>query len=283
MALEFGVIALVLLAAALHATWNALAKAGNDRLVFLAVMHVAAGGLGLIGAPFVAFPDPASWPYLLISIAVHQIYFWGLIYAYEHGDLSQVYPIARGSAPMLVALGAWWLAAETLSLMEWAGVVVVSAGIISLAWRRGAWHDGELRAIGFALVTALTIAAYSIADGIGVRRAGDEIGYIIWLFVIDSMPVFLYALWRRRGRIRASFGPVMRTGLIGGALSGLAYGIVIWAMSLGPMAHIIALRETSVVIAALIGTLILKEPFGRQRVAAAVVVATGAVLLNAGL
>lgn len=282
MALEFGVIALVLLAAALHASWNALAKAGGDRLVFIAVMHVAAGAIGLIGAPFVVFPDPASWPYLLTSILVHQVYFWGLIYAYEHGDLSQVYPIARGTAPLLVALGAWWLAAEALSPMEWAGIIVVSAGIMSLAWRRGAWRDGELKAIGFALVTALTIAAYSVADGMGVRRAGSEIGYIIWLFVIDSMPVFFYALWRRRGRIRASFAPVMKPGLIGGALAGLAYGIVIWAMSLGPMAHIIALRETSVVIAALIGTLLLKEPYGRQRVAAAAVVAGGAVLLNAG-
>lgn len=282
MALEFGVIALVLLAAFLHASWNALAKTSGDRLVFMALIHIAPGALAWAAIPFVAPPEPASWPFLTASILIHLFYFWTLIYAYEHGDLSQVYPIARGSAPLLVALGAWLAAGERLSPAEILGVAVVSAGIMSLALFGRSWRPGEGRGIVFALMTSLAIAGYTVADGMGVRRAGSELGYILWLFAVDCLPVLAFAIWRRRDRLRAAFGPQLKVGLFGGLLTGTAYGIVIWAMSLGPMAHIIALRESSVLIAAAIGTLLLKEPFGRNRIAAAAAVAGGAVLLNAG-
>lgn len=287
MALDIGVIALVLLAAVLHASWNALVKSGGDRLVVLSLVMVTPGVLSALAIPFVIPPEAASWPFLLASVLIHYVYYGALFWAYEHGDLSQVYPIARGSAPLLVAVGAWLLAGETLSSAEWLGVLVVSAGIVSLAWRRGgwqsaAWRDGELKALGFALLTGLTIAGYSVADGMGVRRAGSELGYILWLLAAETPPLIGWALWRRRGRWRSAFTPYLKRGFAGGLLTGIAYGIVIWCMSLGPMAHVVALRETSVLIAAAIGTLLLKEPFGRHRIAAAAVVAAGAVLLNVG-
>ncbi len=283
MALDVGVFGLVLLAAVLHATWNAFIKAGGDRL---AVMALTVGLPALpcaLALPFVPPPLPASWPFLFGSIVVHTAYFASLIYTYRHGDLSQVYPIARGTAPVLVAAAAWIWAGEALRPREMLGVAVVSLGILSLAWGRGhVLRAGEAGSIAFALLTSVSIALYSVTDGIGVRNAGSAISYILWLFALEGWPLFLYALWRRRGRIGVSFLPNLKIGFGAAAISTLAYGIVIWAMSLGAMAHVVALRETSVVMAAAIGAMALKEPFGLRRIAAAATVAAGAVLLNAG-
>ena len=273
----------MLLAAVMHATWNAFVKAGGDRLVIMALAMILASPFCLFGALFVPFPDPASWPYLVASIVIHSAYYGFLIHAYRHGDLSQVYPIARGAAPVLVAAAAWIWAGEALRPREMLGVAVVSLGILSLAWRRGhVLRAGEAGSIAFALLTSVSIALYSVTDGIGVRNAGSAISYILWLFALEGWPLFLYALWRRRGRIGVSFLPNLKIGFGAAAISTLAYGIVIWAMSLGAMAHVVALRETSVVMAAAIGAMALKEPFGLRRIAAAATVAAGAVLLNAG-
>jgi drug/metabolite transporter (DMT)-like permease len=283
MALDIGVVALVLLAAVLHATWNAFVKAGGDRLAVMALtMGVPALPCALALA-FVSPPLPASWPYLFGSVAVHTAYYACLLYAYRHGDLSQVYPIARGGAPVVVALGAWLLAGERLSREEALGVLTVSGGIVSLAWRDGALgRAGEGPAVVFALMTACAIGLYSIIDGLGVRSAGTTAGYILWLLALDGLPFTAFVLWRRRGRLRASFGPSLGPGIGAALISSLAYGIVIWAMSIAPMAQVAALRETSVVMAAAIGALFLGEPFGRRRIAAAAVVALGALLLQAG-
>lgn len=282
MSLEITVVALVLVAAALHASWNALVKAGGDRLAMMALVNASPALVAWIAVPFVGVPDLASWPFLLASMVIHLGYYGALLYAYSHGDLSQVYPIARGTAPLLVAGAAWLLEGEVLTTAEALGVTIVSLGIMALAWRRNGHSKSDRAAIGFALLTSLTIAGYSVADGMGVRRAGSEAAYIAWLFALDGVLIIAYAVWRRRGRLRATFMPNLAKGLFGGLLAGTAYSIVIWAMSLGPMAHIVALRETSVLLAAAIGTLVLKEPFGRHRIAAAAVVASGAVLLNAG-
>ena len=282
MTLDIGVVALVILAAVLHATWNAFVKAGADRLAVLTLAMAVPAPLCALALPFVPVPDVASWPYLLASIIIHTSYYACLLFAYRHGDLSQVYPIARGTAPVLVAFGAWLMAGENLSPQELAGVLIVSAGIMSLAWRRGLMQDGELAAIGFALLTSLNIGLYSVTDGLGVREAGTAIGYILWMFALEGLPLLAFTLWVRRGRIRASFAPSLKTGIGGALISSLAYGIVIWAMSVAPMAHVVALRETSVIMAAVIGALVLKEPFGGRRIAAATVVAAGAVLLQIG-
>jgi len=280
MSLELGPTLLVLLAAALHATWNALVKAGRDKLATQTAVTFFSGLSVVPLLPFVSFPAQESWPFLVISIVVHGVYYVSLVNAYRHGDLSQVYPIARGAAPLMIALGAWGFADERLSLAEAAGVAIVSAGIMSLAAPGRIARDGEIKAIGFALATSVTIALYSISDGMGVRRAGQPMSYIVWLFALEAVPVLLAGLWLRRGRIVAAFGPTLVTGSIGGFISALGYGIVIWAMSLAPIAHVSALRETSVILAAAIGTLFLGERFGLRRVVAAAIVAGGAALLH---
>ncbi len=283
MTLELGVLFLVLFSAVLHATWNALVKAGSDRLVTIALVMFVPSLPCLAALFFLPALAAAAWPFIITSILIHSVYYASLTAAYRHGDLSLVYPIARGAAPVLVAVAAWTFAGEALNTMEAAGVLVVSAGIMSLAWRRSAGpHDGEIKAIGFALLTGLNIALYLVADGMGVRRSGFALTYICWLFMLQGLPLLAFTLWARRGRIAASFGPNLKQGVFGGLIAGVSYGIAIWAMGVGPMAHIVAVRETSVLIGAMIGALVLKEPFGRTRIAAAAAVACGAVLLNVG-
>jgi len=283
MNLDPAVLLLVLVAALMHSTWNALIKSGGDRLVMTTVIMTAPAIPSAIALLMLPAILPAAWPFLAVSVVTHFAYYGVLLNAYRHGDLSQVYPIARGCAPALVGVGAWVFAAEALRPIEMFGVLIVSGGILSLSWRRrGPDGPGDMKAIGFALLTALTIAVYLLADGMGVRRAGNALTYIAWLMLLDSIPLLAFALWRRRGRIRESFVPHLRPGVFGGVIATVSYGITIWAMGVAPMAHVVAVRETSVIFGAALGALVLKEPFGPSRIAAAAVVATGAVLLNLG-
>ena len=278
-----GIVALVLGAALLHATWNALVKTGGDRLAVLA-LTIGLPALAVVPALFL-LPAPAreSWPYLAGSGLTHWLYFACLLGAYRHGDLSQVYPIARGTAPLLVAFGAWLAVGEALGGLELAGIAILSGGLLSLAWRgRGPTPAGGTAALVFAFLTSLSIGAYSLIDGIGVRLSGAPLSYILWMFLVVGTPFLGFAFWARRGRFRASFGPGLKAGAGAAAISSLAYGTVIWVMSLAPMAHVVALRETSVIMAAAIGALALREPFGRRRIAAAAVIAFGAALLQLG-
>lgn len=281
MTLEAGVVAAILLAGALHAGWNTLVKSGSDRMTTFVLIMFGAGVVWLPAALVLGPPAPASWPYLAASCAIHLFYSAFLLAAYRHGDLSQVYPIARGSAPALVAIGAWGFAAEMLNWLEVAGIAAVSLGIVSLAGWRGAAGE-DRRGVAFALLTGLAIGAYIVADGLGVRRSGDPIAYIAWLFVIQGCTLLPIGWWLRRDRLRAALSSSWVSGLVGGVVASISYGIAIWAMSLGPMAHVTALRETSVLIAALIGTRLLGEPFGLRRILAAAIVAAGAVTLQFG-
>ena len=284
MALGPGVLSLVLLAAVLHAIWNALIKAGGDHLVMTTVIMF----VPILPSLAILWLQPAmasaAWPYVILSAVVHWVYFGVLIGAYRYGDLSQVYPIARGTAPALVAFEAWIFEGEALTALETLGALIVSAGIVSLAWRRrgGAALVHEPKAIGFALLTALTIAIYLLADGMGGRRSGNALVYICWLFVLQGVPLVAFTLWRRRGRLGHAFRPYLKQGVLGGAIAGISYGIAIWAMSVAPLAHVVAVRETSVLFGAVLGALVLKESFGRHRILASAVVAAGAVLLTLG-
>ena len=293
------VFALVLAAAVLHASWNALVKAGGDRLAVLTLVNLAPV---VVTLPALFLLPPIRWeaaPWLALSTACHLVYYGALLSAYRYGDLSQVYPIARGSAPALVAFGAWVLAAERPGPVELGALALLSGGLMALAWRprrapavagRGAilrqavapTGDPDRRAVLFALLTGLSIAVYSVADGMGVRASGAPFTYIAWLFTVDCLPLVAVVLWRRRGRVAQSIGRSWRAGLAGGLIAALAYGTVIWAMNRAPLAQVVALRETSVLFAALIGTRLLAEPFGRQRLAAAAVIVAGAVLLQLG-
>jgi drug/metabolite transporter (DMT)-like permease len=271
---------LVLSAAVMHATWNALVKAGGDKLVMQCLVISIPGFAVFPVLPFVPLPAPASWPFLLISTLVHGVYYVTLLNSYRLGGLSQVYPIARGIAPLLIALGALVWAGESQSWLEWCGVAIASTGIMCLAAHVGTDRKTELKAIGFALATGVTIAGYSVADGLGVRSAGEPLSYILWLLALEAIPMMAVGFYLRRGRIAESFRPYLLNGGLGGVIAGMGYGIVIWAMGYAEMAHVSALRETSVILAALIGTLALGEPFGRRRVMAAALVAGGNALLH---
>lgn len=272
-------IALVLTAAIMHATWNAVVKVDGDRLMTMAVVISTTGLL----APLLllAGPSPAieSWPYIVLSAVLNNAYFLFLIEAYRFGDLSHVYPIARGSAPLLVAAGAWGFAGEHLSTTELAGVIVVSVGIISMVWGSGVKLGTEKRAVVFALLTGLMIATYTVIDGVGVRLSGNPAGFIGWLFILNPLPILTIALVRRRSQALVYMRTNWRPAVLGGCLNLGSYGLSIWALSLGGMAHVSALRETSVIIAAVIGTRMLGEAFGHRRILAAATVAFGVVVI----
>ena len=278
--MEWSVGGLVLLAAVLHAGWNALVKVTGDRLVVMAVITTGSGLIALAGLPFVALPDRASWPFLAASVVLHIGYNLFLVRAYRHGDLGQVYPIARGSAPLLVLALAYFAAGERVSALDLAAVVVIAVGLGSLAFRAGMPSIHDRATLAYAFGTALFIAGYTVVDGMGARQAGSAHGYALWLFVLDGIPITVIAIALRGRAFARSVTAHWRAGLAGGAMSLAAYWLVIWAMTVAPMALVAALRETSVVFAALIAAVILKEGFGPRRIAAAALVAAGVVLLR---
>jgi drug/metabolite transporter (DMT)-like permease len=278
--LDPSVVALVLVAALLHASWNAVVKSDSDRLVSMGLVMLAGTFLGLAVVPFVPFLEAAAWPYLIASILVHNFYYFFLLKAYRWGDLSHVYPIARGLGPLLVALASGRLVGEHLAFHEVGGVVLVSCGIASLAFGHGLPRGREWRPVIYAVLTGVTISAYTIADGLGARHAGNALSYIAWLNVTEGPWVFLFAVAVRRGSIVLYLRRSWWRGLAGGVVATIGYGIAIWALSLGAMAHVAALRETSVIFAAAMGALLLRESFGRRRIVAAAIVAAGLVLMN---
>ena len=273
------VLTLVLTAAVLHATWNALIKSGGDPWVRLAVVN----GVGIVCAaawlPFVEAPNAEAWPFILWSVAIHQVYFVCVALQYRFGDLSHVYPISRGTAPILVAAAAFIFAGETLSPAGAVAVIVISAAIISLTFD-SRWPTGEGKGVFFALCTSVTIAVYTVIDGLGGRTADDVFAYIVYHFLINGIPFGLLVIFMRQHVLGPTLKGHWKTGFFGGVLAFLAYGLVIWAMTLTPMTYVSALRETSVILAALIGAIMLGEPFGRRRVIAAACVAFGVVLLQ---
>jgi drug/metabolite transporter (DMT)-like permease len=298
-ALPLSVTLAVLAAAVTHATWNAIAHGIKDQL--LAFGLIGAGGI-LVAIPLVIlspFPRSACWPYLLASIVIHVFYNLLLMRSYRYGEFGQVYPLARGTSPLVVTVLAAVFAAERPSAAQVAGVLVVSSGLalLVLAGRRvvargGGGGGGAVGAVGrgggfgraallAAVGTGLTIAAYTVVDGLGVRLSGSSVAYIGWLMLLESLCVPAWALARRRHVLLSGTSRrVLGSGLLAGGLSVLAYGLVLWAQTRGDLAPIAALRETSVIFGAVIGTVVFREPFGRWRIAATVLVVIGVLLLN---
>ncbi|MCY4314265.1 MAG: EamA family transporter [Gammaproteobacteria bacterium] len=273
-------VLLVLFAAALHAGWNALAKSGGNPLYSIAAYRLVAGliSLGLLWT--VPLPTAEAWVFLIASMLIHNVYYFTLGRAYLSGDLSLVYPLFRGLAPVLVAAGAAIFFGEVLSLQALLGVFLVSAGLISLAFF-GISHPYRLApTLGWSLATCILIAMYTVTDGVGVRQVENSLSYILWLFTLEAVPIVIWLTWFQRQNWVAFLAQNPAQVLAGGLASSAAYGIVIHAMGLGAMALVSSLRETSVIFAALIGALLLKEPFGRQRIFAASVVALGVMVIR---
>jgi len=274
------IVALVLLAALLHASWNAMAKSGGSPQFSIASYRLISAICCLPLLFFFPIPLAESWPMLLASTFIHTLYYYTLSRSYRNGDLSQVYPLFRGLAPVLVVLGAALLADEYLTSGAMLGIVLVSAGLISITFAGGAIGKIPPLALRWGLATSVLIAAYTVADGMGVRVAGNPFSYIIWLFVLEPIPIGLWLLATDRSGwfcyMRAK--PVK---ICAGALAAAgAYAMVIYAMGVAPMGLVSSLRETSVIFAALIGTFMFREPFGRQRIIAATLVCCGVVLIK---
>ena len=271
------VIGLVLLAAALHVSWNAIMKASGDPLLSVWLTTAACGLVGAAVAIFVPFPRPEAWPFLLASVALHLAYQLALARAYRLGALSHVYPIARGLAPCVAALLAVAVSGEWLSVRETLGLLIASSAIASLAFGR---TEGPRGSVPAALVCGVLIGAYTLVDAEGTRRGGPALSFIAWHLVFDAVPITCVALAVRGAEIPAFLRGRAWQSVLGGVMAATAYGIVLWAMTRSRIAPIAALRETGVVMAALIGTRLLGEAQARQRILAAVLVVTGVVLLH---
>jgi drug/metabolite transporter (DMT)-like permease len=279
--MENAVFLAVLFAAACHAGWNALIKVGLDPLSTTTLISIGSGLVALVFLPLVGVPAGAAWPWLIASVAIHLVYFAALIESYRTGDLGQVYPIARGSAPLMTASATTILIGEKLSLVGWGGIVALVAGVFLLSARGGReLTQIDRRAVGFALFTALTICAYSVVDGIGARLSANANAYSLWLFVGIALVMLPYALYRDGRDVIPAMQMYWWRGLAGGALQVLSYGIAIWAMTVAPIAIVATLRETSVLFGAVIAVMVLKEPLRPVRVAAALLIVTGLVLIK---
>ncbi len=271
-------LTLVLCAAALHALWNAIVKGADNRVLVFAAMSVTTVLAGAALIALFAAPAAESWPYIAASTLIHYGYFVFLLLAYRLGDFSQVYPISRGLAPVLVALGAQAFAGETLPVLAWLGLLSVSFGIIVLALPSIGAKPNRA-AVAAAAATGLFIASYSVVDGIGVRLADSPFGYIGWLFVLEFPVIIVVALWQR-GKPPANLWPAIRLGLLSGIFAALAYGIVIYVKAFTPLGAVSAVRESSVIFAAVIGAVYFGERPWRRRVFAAAIVTTGVVALG---
>jgi phosphonate utilization associated putative membrane protein len=281
MTLTWTIVAAVMFGALLHASWNALVKSSSDKALDTAVIHMVGSFLAVPLLIIVGLPNPAAWPFILTSVVIHIAYYIALTGAYKHGDLGLTYPLMRGTAPLLVALSAASVLGETLSPLAWAGVLGVSCGVLGLGLSRHALDSP--RAVAFALSNAVVIAIYTVVDALGARASGNALQYVVALFVLDGWPFALLVFMRRGG---ALVWPYARArwpvAALGAAASLGSYGIALWAMTQAPVATVAALRETSVLFAALLGAWFLKEAFTMRRAAATAAIVVGVMALRMG-
>jgi drug/metabolite transporter (DMT)-like permease len=278
--LPLDVTLLVLLAALMHASWNAIAKSGANKLLDITAMAVAGGAACALALPFLPVPEPEAWPWLAASLLLHFLYFMALAGAYDTADLSHAYPLMRGVAPLFVALFGVVLLDDHLTPAMWAGVALISTGILLPFVLRAGSEKGLLGSSTFALANAVVIAAYTLVDGLGTRLSAHPLSYCLWLFLLDPLPILAIALARHGGGTWQHMRQRWFACTVGGVLTVAAYGIVLWAMTRAPIAAVAALRETSVIFAALIGSVFLREGFGVPRIVGAVLMACGIAALR---
>lgn len=289
-ALSWPVVAAVLCGAMLHAGWNALVKSSGDKPLDTALVHVMGALVAIPLLLWVGLPGTAGLPYIAASLVIHIGYYIALAGAYQHGELGLTYPIMRGFAPLLVALGSSTLLGESPSPAAWAGVLGITLGVslVGLAHPGQALHHGK--ALAYAFANAGIIALYTVVDGRGVRAevaaGGDAVRYVMLLFVLDGISYPSLVWWRRSREGRAAILAYARQrwplATLGGSASIGSYAIALWAMTVAPVASVAALRETSVLFAALLGTVLLKERFGLQRAIGTGVIAAGVMALRLG-
>jgi drug/metabolite transporter (DMT)-like permease len=270
----------VLAAAVLHAVWNALAHRIDDKLVGFVLINLGYTACAAVLVCFTPLPDAAAWPFIATSSVLQIVYQALLLQAYRLGDFGQMYPIARGTSPLLVAVVSATVLGQALPVGGALGVAVICCGLAGLALAEGLPGRAQLPALAAAVGTGVMIASYTVVDGTGVRQSGTVIGYVAWSFLCQGpvLPLIAYGL---RGRaLFAALRPACRTGSAGGVLSMLAYGLVVWAQDRGSLAAIAALRETSIVFAALIGALVFHERLGYRRMAASATVLLGIGVLE---
>ena len=275
------VFAAVLFAALCHAGWNAAVKRGLDPLATTVLISVGAALVGLAMLPFTGWPASAAWPWVIASVLIHIVYFAALIESYAAGDMGLVYPLARGSAPLMTAIGAAVWLKEHIGLFGWLGIAVLAVGVLLLSLR-GSRDLAKLdrRAIRFALLTAVTICAYTLVDGVGARAAGNAHAYTAAIFVGIGVAMAIYALVRRGRDVFPLMMQHWRLGAGGGVMQVTSYGIAIWAMTVAPIALVGALRETSVLFGTILAVVFLKEPLLMPRVAAALLIVCGLVMIR---
>lgn len=270
----------VLLAAFLHAAWNALVKRGSDPLSDMALLTLGAGLLAAPALPFVAALPPAAWPFVLLSNLIHIGYYATLVATYRHADLSVGYPLMRGMAPPIVTLFGVFFLGEHPGPTMWVGIALISCGAASLAWGGPNGKSASARACAFAFLNATLIASYTLVDAAGARIAGNALNYVLWLFVLEGLPFLAVVLYMRRRAFIAYAGTRWPKALVGGGCSALAYGIAVWAMTQAPVGAVSALRETSVVFALIIGAVVLKERLTPQRWLGVAAIVAGAATLK---
>jgi drug/metabolite transporter (DMT)-like permease len=279
--ISVGVTFAVLGAATLHAGWNAAAHRVTDRLVGFVLIGATCSVCALVLLPFVASPARAAWPFIAASFVTHIAYNLLLMRSYELGDFNQMYPLARGTSPLVVAVAAAVFIGEDLPPVHLLGVIVISVGLMTLVGAGGRPGRRELPALSAAVITGLAIATYTVLDGVGVRRSGSVGGYVAWLFLLQGLPMPIGAFALRGGRVMLNrMRGLLWIGVLSGAASFAAYAIVIWAQTQAPLATVAALREVSIVVGAILGALLFHERFGKWRVVGSALAVIGIALLE---
>ena len=269
------VLLIVLCGASLNATWNAIVKGAPDKLLTTVLVILTSAVPSAVILPFVDSPDPASWPFLAASSVCQVAFFLLLTAAYRGADMSEAYPVMRGAAPVLVGIASAAAIGETLSPAAWAGILLIAAGVLGFARA-----PGGVGRLVLPLCNAVVIAAYTIIDGLGVRRSGAPVGYVLWLNILLSLPFVAWVVAARWSAFRCYAARHLPLGLVGGIATTGSYGLALWAMTQAPIAVVAALRETAMLFGLAISGLVLKERIGPARLAAVLVIAAGAAVLR---
>ena len=279
--MSLSVFFIVLAAAAMHAGWNAMLKVKLEPIVAMVLIHTCGMILAIPAVFILGWPKWEAMPWLAASTIIHLGYYFALSAAYARADMGQVYPIARGSAPLMTGLLGVWVFGEQVTLLGGAGIALLALGIFVMSLRsaRDAAHM-DRKALLFAGLTAITITLYTISDGTGARVSGDPHAYTAALFLVDGLCLLVFAFWWKGRKGLQPMLAFLPQGFAGGAMSCASYGIAIWAMTVAPIPLVAAVRETSVLWGAAIAVLILKEPLRANRIIAACLIVFGLVLIR---